>query len=247
MRWRCGAPARATCSASPAPSRSGRRGRVPTWPAQPKTSRLRWRPPIGSAFRQARAPRDRASTTGRMWSWPTSTARPRATRQPWPVDARPAGPAQHRRRRMRVLRHVVPGRHGHRHSCRGGRAALDYRGQLRVRQDRVRPRPQRKPVLARLAPPCQPGHAGVRYAGDHSPPREPSGIAKRSARAGSPADRTPPDSCAPSLIRWSLQEVRRIAARLAQRRIRPAHVIAWSLWRRAHQAVAQRPHVKRNL
>jgi hypothetical protein len=36
------------------------------------------------------------------------------------------------------------------------------------------------------------------------------------------------------LIRWSIQEIRRIAIKLAQRRIRPAHVIAWSLWRRAH-------------
>jgi len=32
---------------------------------------------------------------------------------------------------------------------------------------------------------------------------------------------------------------------LAQARIQPAHVIAWSLWRRAHQAVAQRSHLKR--
>jgi hypothetical protein len=47
----------------------------------------------------------------------------------------------------------------------------------------------------------------------------------------------------PDLIRWSVQEIRRIANRLAQRRIQPAHVIAWSLWRRAHQAAAQRsPH-----
>src|SRR6266571_2990791 len=48
----------------------------------------------------------------------------------------------------------------------------------------------------------------------------------------------------PSLIRWSIQEVRRIAVRLARKRIQPAHVIAWSLWRRAHQAVAQRAHLK---
>src|SRR5471030_2015041 len=45
-----------------------------------------------------------------------------------------------------------------------------------------------------------------------------------------------------SLIRWSIQEVRRIAVRLARKRIQPAHIIAWSLWRRAHQAVAQRAH-----
>src|SRR4051794_4886316 len=50
---------------------------------------------------------------------------------------------------------------------------------------------------------------------------------------------------APDLIRWSVQEVRRIAVRLARRRIHPAHVIAWSLWRRAHQAAARRSHLKR--
>ncbi len=32
--------------------------------------------------------------------------------------------------------------------------------------------------------------------------------------------------------------------RLAQRRIRPAHVIAWSLWRRAHQAAAREAHIR---
>ncbi|AFL49000.1 hypothetical protein USDA257_c04030 [Sinorhizobium fredii USDA 257] len=46
------------------------------------------------------------------------------------------------------------------------------------------------------------------------------------------------------MIRWSIQEVRRIAIRLAQRRINPAYVIAWSCWRRAHQAAAQRAHLK---
>jgi len=51
----------------------------------------------------------------------------------------------------------------------------------------------------------------------------------------------------PDLIRWSIQEIRRIATRLAQRRIQPAEVIAWSLWRRAHQAAAQRAHPKRKM
>jgi hypothetical protein len=55
-------------------------------------------------------------------------------------------------------------------------------------------------------------------------------------------NRKPPD-----LIRWSIQEIRRIAQRLAQRRIKPAYVITWSLWRRAHQAAAQKSHVKRKL
>jgi hypothetical protein len=46
------------------------------------------------------------------------------------------------------------------------------------------------------------------------------------------------------LIRWSVQEIRRVAMRLAQRQIKPAHVIAWSLWRRAHQAAARKAHLK---
>jgi hypothetical protein len=50
-----------------------------------------------------------------------------------------------------------------------------------------------------------------------------------------------------SLVSWSVQEVRRIAVRLAQRRIEPALVIAWSLWRRAHQAAAQRAHRKQKM
>jgi hypothetical protein len=47
------------------------------------------------------------------------------------------------------------------------------------------------------------------------------------------------------LIRWSVQEIRRIAVKLAQRRIQPANIIAWSLWRRAHQAAARRAHIRR--
>jgi hypothetical protein len=47
------------------------------------------------------------------------------------------------------------------------------------------------------------------------------------------------------LIRWSIQEIRRISGKLAQRRIQPTHIIAWSLWRRAHQADARRAHLKR--
>jgi len=37
---------------------------------------------------------------------------------------------------------------------------------------------------------------------------------------------------------------RRIANRLAQRRITKPHVIAWSLWRRAHQAAAKQAHLR---
>jgi len=41
-----------------------------------------------------------------------------------------------------------------------------------------------------------------------------------------------------------MQEIRRIATRMARRHIEPAHIIAWSLWRRAHQAGAKRAHLK---
>jgi hypothetical protein len=67
-----------------------------------------------------------------------------------------------------------------------------------------------------------------------------------------PASAKPPDTqknqaiiCkkSPTLIRWSIQEIRRIAQRLAQRRINPAYIIAWSLWRRAHQPAAQKAHI----
>ena len=45
------------------------------------------------------------------------------------------------------------------------------------------------------------------------------------------------------LIKWSIQEIRRTAIKLAQRQIQPAHIIAWSTWRRAHQAAARQAHI----
>jgi hypothetical protein len=49
------------------------------------------------------------------------------------------------------------------------------------------------------------------------------------------------------LIRWSIQEIRRVATKLAQRRISHAHIFAWSSWRRAHQANARKAHLRRKL
>jgi hypothetical protein len=70
--------------------------------------------------------------------------------------------------------------------------------------------------------------------------RRPAPRRRRSAGCcGAPKNEASDQKTKPPLIRWSVQEVRRIATRLAQRRIRPAHVIAWVLWRRAHQAAAQ--------
>ena len=67
-----------------------------------------------------------------------------------------------------------------------------------------------------------------------APPREQRDAPKKN-EAGSPGR---------GLIRWSVQEVRRLAMRLTQRRIRPARVIAWSLRRRAHQAAARDAHLR---
>ena len=53
------------------------------------------------------------------------------------------------------------------------------------------------------------------------------------------------DRTAQTMVRWSLQEIRRVAGRLAQRQIEPAFVIAWSVWRRCHQAEAKKAHLKR--
>jgi hypothetical protein len=75
--------------------------------------------------------------------------------------------------------------------------------------------------------------------GHHPAPREHRDAPKNTVQNS--------ENLAPSLIRWSIQEIRRIAVRLAQRRIQPAHVIAWSLWRRAHQATARQVHIRHKM
>jgi hypothetical protein len=76
--------------------------------------------------------------------------------------------------------------------------------------------------------------AAIRHRANPPPPKK----TKRRPPGKSQNISTPP------LIRWSIQEIRRIAIRLARKRIQPAHIIAWSFWRRAHQAAAQRAHFK---
>src|SRR3979409_2208177 len=115
------------------------------------------------------------------------------------------------------------------------------RGQFRNREKRVRARSQREQILAWLAPSRVPGDARFRYDG-----RDPTSRSSATAQK----NQTPPPGksqsiTTPLLIRWSIQEIRRITTRLAQKRIQPAHIIAWSFWRRAHQAVAQRAHFKK--
>jgi SRSO17 transposase len=89
--------------------------------------------------------------------------------------------------------------------------------------------------LARLAPARHARHAGLCHDGGHPPPGQ---------HARSPKKQPDDDPQEPPLICWSVQEIRRVACRLAQRQIQPAEVIAWSLWRRAHQAAAQKSHLK---
>jgi hypothetical protein len=91
-----------------------------------------------------------------------------------------------------------------------------------------------------LASPCLARHARLRHDGRHPPSRQRHAAPKNESHGYKGA-------AAPALIRWSIQEVRRIATKLAQRRILPAHIIAWSLWRRAHQAAAQKAHLQSKL
>src|SRR4029077_3189611 len=97
----------------------------------------------------------------------------------------------------------------------------------------------REYALAWLASARIAGHARLRHDG-----RYPSSRQRRAAQknTASPSQWTPLLICC-----WSVQEIRRIAIKLTQKRIQPAHVIAWSLWQRAHQAEARRAHLKRKM
>jgi hypothetical protein len=91
---------------------------------------------------------------------------------------------------------------------------------------------------------CLARHARLRHGGDD--PRAPRHVRrvapkKTATHVDDDASAIPVDA---GLIRWSMQRIRRIATRLARRRIRPQHIIAWPLWRRAHQAHAKRAHLK---
>ena len=90
---------------------------------------------------------------------------------------------------------------------------------------------EQTPLLAWLASPRLARHARLRHDGRHPASRKHHDAPKKNAQDG--------EHISPPLIRWSVQEIRRIAVRLARRRIQPAYIIAWSLWRRAHQASAR--------
>jgi len=94
--------------------------------------------------------------------------------------------------------------------------------------------------MAWLASARVPGDARLRHDG-----RDPSARQSAAAKKNHPPNHGKSQSSAtPSLIRWSIQEIRRIAIRLARKRIQPAHTIVWSFWRTAPQAVARRAYLR---
>src|SRR5260370_33986246 len=111
---------------------------------------------------------------------------------------------------------------------------------VHVRRNRLGLVSQREHTLPGGAPPRIYGDARLHDNGGY-PPYSHYAAAKKKATPNHGKNKT---IGASSLIRWSIQEVRRIAIRLARKRIQPAHIIAWSLWRRAHQAIARRAHLK---
>jgi hypothetical protein len=88
------------------------------------------------------------------------------------------------------------------------------------------------------ASPRRTRHACLRHDGRHPSSGQHRAIGQKNAIAASIK--------ASLLIRWSIQEIRRIATKLAQRRIPHAHILAWS-WRRAHQANARKAHLRRKV
>ena len=97
---------------------------------------------------------------------------------------------------------------------------------------------QRDQVLAWLASSCLVRHACLRHDGGYS------ASGKQTSTKKNPAARC---RSASGLIRWSKQEIRRIAQGVSRSDVSdPLTSTAWSLWRRAHQAAAQKAHLKRN-
>jgi hypothetical protein len=142
---------------------------------------------------------------------------------------------------------VGSARNDHRKTGENRRTSLGDRRQFRNDEERTRPRSQRDALLAWLASSRVAGHARLRHDGGDPRSRQQSRAAPKNNAPQSQDAPSISELTNPSLIRWSMQEIRRIATRLARKRIRPDFVIAWSLWRRAHQAQAKRAHIKSQL
>src|SRR5271167_5259004 len=94
------------------------------------------------------------------------------------VDARSADPSSYRRRRSRLLHHLVSSRNIHRNAGGGRRPSLGNRGKFRDREERVRARSQREQILAWVASPRFPSDARLRHDGGDPPSRQ-SAAAKK--------------------------------------------------------------------
>ncbi len=105
--------------------------------------------------------------------------------------------------------------------------------------DRVTLRSHRDPLRAWTASPCLARQARLCHDGRPSPSRQRRDTPENPAQNG---NRVPWGS-----IRWSIQRIRRIAARLARHQSPPAFGIAWSNWRRAHPAEARRAQLFRSI
>ena len=98
---------------------------------------------------------------------------------------------------------------------------------MRPSQTELEPGPARA-ILATMA-----GHVVIQIT-ERPGGGEPLRTAYAVAFIGAQKNKVECNAKTSDLIRWSIQEIRRIAQRLARKRIQPADVIAWSLWRRAH-------------
>jgi len=87
------------------------------------------------------------------------------------------------------------------------------RGQLRDREKRVRARSQREQIMAWLASPRFPGDARLRHDGRDPTSRQSAAAQKNETSYPGKNQGT----ATPTLIRWSIQEIRRIAIRLARK------------------------------
>jgi SRSO17 transposase len=136
-----------------------------------------------------------------------------------------------------LLRLLRPGGHA---ACRagpGGRDQVGGGGGLRAGQGRGRPGPLRGPQVAGLVPPHHAGAAGACVPGRHPRPGRQSRAGK-GGRGGVNGGL--------GLLPLTVPEVRRLLVALVWTTpVRPGFVLAWSRWRRRHQARARRAHYHR--
>jgi DDE superfamily endonuclease len=148
-----------------------------------------------------------------------------------------AGPPPPPRRRAGLLRLPWPGQHLAGRAGPGGRDPLGGGGRLRTGQGRGRPGPLRGPQMAGLVSPYHPGAAGPCVPGRH--PHQ--GHRPRAHKGGHGGV-----NGGLGLLPLTVPEVRRLLVALVWATpVQPGFVLAWSRWRRRHQARARRAHYHR--